>query len=112
MALETILAAVRASIPYDRIIDILTRRSIVRLEQAVGSMLPIAVAPLAAVSTPLLILTADEDEALALRADLEEMGVSGLGFFPPTGRKPNDHQHVEDPAVLVQRSEVLDALTQ
>lgn len=110
MALDPILAAVRASIPYDRLTDILSRRGIVRLEQAVGSMLPIAAAPLASVATPLLILTADEDEALALRADLEEMGVPGLGFFPPTGRKPNDRQHVEDPAVLVQRSEVLDAL--
>lgn len=111
MALDSILGAVRKPIAYDSVTDVLSQRKIVRLEQTVGSMLPIAVAPLGSPSTPLLILTADEDDALAIRADLEEIGMTGVGFFPPTGRKPNDREHVEDPSVLVQRSEVLDSLS-
>lgn len=111
MALDFIIKTVQKRVPYDRLTDVLSQKQLVRFEQAVGSVLSISLLPLASTKTPLLIVTADEEEALAVRADLEELGLKDVGFFPATGRKPNDQQHVEDPSILVQRSEILDALS-
>jgi transcription-repair coupling factor (superfamily II helicase) len=70
-----------------------------------------ALMTVASTDHPFLLITADEEEALAYRSDFEELGLTAVRYLPQSGRKPHDRQQMEDPSILVQRSEVLDALS-
>jgi len=111
MPLEPIREAVARRIPLDSFRASLRQGHRIRLEQCVGSALPMVLMSVASTDHPLLLITADEEEALAYRGDFEELGLASVNFLPPSGRKPHDRQQMEDPAILVQRSEVLDALS-
>lgn len=111
MPLDSVVEAVARHVPYEDVRRALNTRKRVRLDQTVGSALPMALLRFASCQTPLLILTAEEDEALSIRADFQELGLDDVSYLPASGRKPQDRQHVVDPALLVQRSEVLDALS-
>ena len=56
----------------------------------------------------MLIITADEDSARSLHSDLLEMGTEQVHYFPATASKPYEKQQITDPAILVQRSEILE----
>lgn len=111
MPLDLIREAVARRIPVDSVRDALRLKHRIRLEQCVGSALPMALMTVAGPASPLLMVTADEEEALAYRGDFEELGLESVRYLPPSGRKPHDRQQMEDPAILAQRSEVLDALS-
>ena len=64
--------------------------------------------------SPLLCLTPDEEEAAYLQSDLEQFAGNDNPIlrFPPTGLKPYDEEHMEDPAPFVQRTDVLHQLSE
>lgn len=80
------------------------------VSQLIGSSFSFFINHLTEEKKDLLIVYPDFDQARFLYGDLEALGTSNVILFPPTNHKPYDQQQIADTAMLVQRSEALDAV--
>ncbi|WP_234571866.1 transcription-repair coupling factor [Rhodohalobacter sp. 614A] len=60
----------------------------------------------------LLYIAKDFEKAASVASDFENLGASNVYLFPPTRNKPYDQEKVVDMSVMVQRSEVLEMLSE
>lgn len=86
----------------------LTPKKPIHLENVAGSFQSLILSSLFEKSSGILIITPEYEEALAIGADLEQLGVENVLRFPPNNKKPYDDEKLIDVSVMVQRSEVLE----
>ncbi len=112
MTIPSLRDRLLAGLPIETLRGSLDPKAPVRLEGAIGALSTLAVGALAAGGRSVLVLTSDDDEALAFHGDLSEWDLAESLPFPSTGVRPFDTTQVADPAVLVQRSEAVERLQQ
>ncbi len=83
----------------------------VQLDNASGSLQSVITGELAKTYNNIVVIFPEDDKSLFLAGDLESIGVQNVRYFPPSNNKPYKSVNVSDSATLVQRSEVLDAIT-
>ncbi|MCH8566863.1 MAG: transcription-repair coupling factor [Balneolales bacterium] len=98
-------------IPFSEIKAELANRKLLSLERFYGSSSAFLVAGLSATFDHIVVLFPDEEQAQFFSGDLEVLGVPDVHFFPGTNNKPYQQATVDNSATLVQRAEVLDAVT-
>ena len=57
-----------------------------------------------------LCILPEKEEALNLRADIEQFARGRVPLFPPSGRTPYDEEQIADSSLLVERADVLQQL--
>lgn len=57
-----------------------------------------------------LCILPEKEEALYLRADIEQVASGRVLLFPPSGRTPYDEEQIADSSLLVERADVLQQL--
>ncbi len=88
---------------------LVTESPSVELRGFTGSSASFLLAGLAESAEKLLLITPEPESAAALASDLEQLAdPDSILLFPSTGRKPYDRDRLDDPALLMQRSEVLE----
>jgi len=103
-----LLQAISGGKNFTIIPDQLALKNPVHLENIAGSFQSLILASISGSSSSVLIITPAFEEALAIGADLEQLGAENVLRFPPTNKKPYDDEKLIDVSVMVQRSEVLE----
>lgn len=111
MSLKVLSDYVRQAIPLQEIIESVETRGSVALHRFVGSAPSFLIQALHGKYKQILVVIAEEENARSLESDLSELELDNVLFFPATSEKPYDKNMVTDPAVLVQRSEMIETLT-
>ena len=112
MDLNDVKTIFRQALPMEEISSNVARNRAVTVKHLVGSTVSLFVEALTEDNSQLVVITPDEEAAKLLLSDLESLGVQGTLFFPDLRLDPDDPERVVDTALLVQRSEVLDRLSQ
>lgn len=102
-----------SSAPFERLTQAFDAElPILRVQGAAGSSPAFALTYLAQNAPLIVAVTPDEDAALYLVGDLEQLAFENVQVLrlPPSGRKPYDDEQLGDVKPLVQRSEVLQQL--
>lgn len=100
-----------SSLPLDEIQNCLSRGENLLLKGFNGSSSHFLFHYLYKSDRTLLIVTPEFEKAVAIASDLEEMETGEVYLFPPTRIKPYNKEKVSDLSVLVQRSEVLEKIS-
>jgi transcription-repair coupling factor (superfamily II helicase) len=102
-----------SSPPFDRLVQAFDASlPVLRVQGAAGSVPALALTHLAQNAPLIVAITPDEDAALYLVGDLEQLAFERVPVLrlPPSGQKPYDDEHLGDVKPLVQRSDVLQQL--
>ena len=110
MALNSISKTLSSSIPWREIQQNIRENKSINLEHFVGSTHSFFISELANKYDKILAVYPDVENAQFLKADLDQLGVEQALYFPQTGQKPYDEQHITDSSLMVQRSEVLEGI--
>ncbi|MCC5913532.1 MAG: transcription-repair coupling factor [Balneolaceae bacterium] len=94
----------------DEISAMLSQRKTIRLKGFTGSSPFVLLSETVKKSRPLLFITKDFERAASIASDMQQLGTEKVHLFPPLRRKPYDSGKVLDMSIMVQRSEVLEAL--
>ena len=89
----------------------LERPITIELKQAVGSLLSFLMAGLDH-SVPLIYVCENDEEMRIVESDLFELGVEKVHSFPSLQRRPYDQGAIVDASAMVQRTEVLQKITE
>ena len=82
----------------------------IELKQAVGSLLSFLIAGLDH-SVPLIYICENDEEMRVVESDLFELGIEKVHSFPSHQRRPYDQGAIVDASAMVQRTEVLQKIT-
>lgn len=110
MALQPVLKTFSSCIPTGELQQHINAGDTVHLDHFVGST-PAFLVHLVARSFPkLVVIFPDSEEARFMKSDLDQLLEQEALYFPQTGRKPYDSQHITESSLMVQRSEVLEGI--
>jgi len=110
MALQSVLKTFSSQIPWRDLNKNIRERNAIFLNHFVGSTPALLVAKLAEKYDNIVAIHADSENAEFMHGDLEALNVEQARFFPATNNKPYDDQQITDSSLVVQRSEVLEAI--
>ncbi len=110
MALQSVLKTFTTCIPIRELQQHIQAGDTVHLDHFVGSTPAFLVRTLAKSYDRILVLYPDAEEARFMKSDLDELLDHEALYFPQTGHKPYDSQHITDSSLMVQRSEVLEGI--
>src|SRR5699024_207411 len=82
----------------------------VRLDHFTGSSSTFLVAELSSRYDQIVVIHPDREAAEFMKADMDQLNLEHAHLFPATGHKPYDDQQITDSSLIVQRSEVLEAI--
>lgn len=111
MSLLKLTDLVRKSLPISDIKTQLEPGKSVVLQKFVGSTPAFLALELLRGKRQVLVITSDEEGARSMQSDLNELDTPQVLYFPATSEKPYDRNQLSDPAILVQRSEMLEELS-
>jgi transcription-repair coupling factor (superfamily II helicase) len=111
MALQSVLKSFSAQIPWRVLHSNIKDKNTIFLDHFVGSTPAFLVAKLALQHEKVVVIYADSESAEFMQSDLEALGIDQASYFPATGHKPYDKQQITDSSLVVQRSEVLEKIT-
>ncbi len=113
MALDKLKTIIQSEFPLEDIHSHLQQAASVRLKRFIGSTPAFLLERLRQDHPEMLIVFSNFEDAQFLKSDLEMLGVEDTLLFPPTGQKAYAHQdkQVSDSSILVQRSEVIEQIT-
>ncbi|MFW6348420.1 MAG: transcription-repair coupling factor, partial [Cyclonatronaceae bacterium] len=112
MGISLVRSTVIDSLPLSTFQKHIKAQDDVRLLRYRGAVSAFLAAELAVQNAHLVVIFPDEEAAQFFAGDLQTLGVSDVHFFPESNLKPYQEMGVSDSARLVQRAEVLDAVTQ
>lgn len=112
--IEQIKSAIQENLGISarQITEHLQKKEILEWKGFTGSSANFILADLQSKKKTLLYLTKDFEKAASVASDLEQLGASNVYLFPPTRNKPYDEEKVVDMSIMVQRSEVLEMLSE
>ena len=113
MALNKLKTVVQSQFSLTDIRHYLGAGGKVRLKRFIGSTPAFLLDNLRDSHPEMLIVFSNFEDAQFLKSDLEMLGIDDALLFPPTGQKAyaEKEQQVSDSSVLVQRSEVVEQIT-
>lgn len=112
MGISRVRSTVVNSLPLSTIQAHIKAQDDVRLSGYRGALSAFLAAELAVQNAHLVIVFPNEEGAQFFAGDLQTLGIPDVHFFPESNLKPYQQIGVSDSARLVQRAEVLDAVTQ
>ncbi len=80
------------------------------LKESVGSLNALVISKLQKEAKTILVITDTDENERFVKSDLEVLNGNESTSFPPTNHKPYDEEQILDSALLVQRSEALEAV--
>ncbi|HKL17997.1 MAG TPA: transcription-repair coupling factor [Halalkalibaculum sp.] len=110
MALKSISKTLSSLVPWQDIQDHIKAKKSINLEHFVGSSHAFFIAELAEKYDKIVAVYPDVEHAQFLKSDLDQIGIEQALYFPQTGQRPYDEQHITDSSLMVQRSEVLEGI--
>lgn len=111
MALQSVLKTFSSQIPWSKLFSNLDDHKSISLDHFVGSTPSLLVGKLAQKYDKLVVIHPDAESAEFMKGDLDAMDLLQSGYFPPTGHTPYDEQQITDSTPIVQRSEVLENIS-
>lgn len=109
--IELVRTTIKTKTEPAEIASSLKKRETVRLKGFSGSSPFVLLSDLVKENGPMLCITDDFERAAAIASDMQQLGAERVHLFPPLRRKPYDSKKVLDMSVMVQRSEVLEAIS-
>lgn len=110
MALNSISKTLSSLLSWQEIREHIDSGKTINLEHFVGSTHAFFISELAEKYDKILAIYPDIENAEFLKSDLDQLGLKQSLYFPQTGHKPYDEQHITDSSLMVQRSEVLEGI--
>ncbi len=110
--LQAIRKSILATAPVKEVVSYLIDKKTLHFKQFSGSSALFLLDEIHKQSGTILHITKDFERAAAVASDFEQLGTEHVHLFPPTRRKPYDDEKVLDMSIMVQRSEVLEKISE
>ena len=110
MALHSVSKTFSSLIPWKSLTEKLNQKERVHLDHFTGSSSAFLIAGLSSRYNHIIVIHPDPEAANFMKGDMDQLGLEHVYLFPATGHKPYDAQQITDSSLMVQRSEVLEAI--
>ena len=110
MKKEKLIKSIHSTPAFQELSDKLKDSSKLYIKESVGSLNALIISRLQKEAKTILVITDTDENERFIKSDLEVLTGKESTSFPPTNHKPYDEEQILDSALLVQRSEALEAV--